>query len=67
MTTLTVDGEAMGKNHDKFVELKREGKLLAPDMVGNAIARMAVCKNKKLVEYSGNFVNWDDNAILEIL
>ena len=43
---MMVDGEAMGKNHDKFMQLKKEDKLLSPEVVGDAIARMAVCGQK---------------------
>jgi hypothetical protein len=65
---LTVDGEAMGKNHDKFMQLKKDDKLLTPKVVGDAIARMAVCGQKeKLHEYSGKFVNWDYDGITSIL
>lgn len=65
---MMVDGEAMGKNHDKFLQLKKEDKLLSPEVVGDAIARMAVCEQKeKLHEYSGKFVNWDDDGITKIL
>ena len=60
---LMVDGEAMGPNHEKFVGLKREGKLLSPDSVGSAIAGMAIVKDDKIKEYSGKFVNWDDHGI----
>ena len=68
MRVLTLDGEAMGKNHDKFIQLKKDDKLLSPEIVGDAIARMAVCGQKeKLHEYSGKFVNWDDNEITSIL
>src|SRR5271170_7684377 len=34
MWVLTVDGEAMGQNHDKFVQLKKDDKLLSPKVVG---------------------------------
>jgi hypothetical protein len=55
----------MGAAHDKFVRYKKEGKLLSPDMVGNAIAGLAVCKNNKLHEFSGKFINWNDESIIE--
>jgi hypothetical protein len=57
---LTVDRGAMGNRHQKFVQLKEEGSLLSPDTVGKAVAGMAVCKNDKLREYSGKFINWDE-------
>lgn len=62
-----VDGDVMGHSHEKFVQLKEEGKLLSPDTVGKAIAGMAVCENEKIHEFSGKFVNWDDNSLSEIL
>ena len=62
---LNVDREAMGRIHEKFVQYKREGQLLSPDTVGNAIAGLAICKNDKLREFSGRFVNWNDDIIME--
>lgn len=56
----------MGGNHDKFVQLKKEGKLLSPDTVGTAIAGMAVSKDGRLRERSGEFVQWDDKSIAEL-
>ena len=61
-----VDGEAMGQTHEKFVQFKKQGKLLSPDTVGNAIAGMAVTKDTKLCERSGEFVQWDDKSIAEL-
>ena len=55
----------MGRNHDKFVELKRDGKLLSPETVGSAIAGMAMVKDDKIKEYNGTFVNWDDHGIAD--
>ena len=58
----------MGQNHDKFIQLEKDGKLLSPEVVGDAIARMAVCEQKEeLHEYTGKFVNWDDDGITSIL
>ena len=62
---LIVDGEAMGDNHDKFVQLKKDGKLLSPDTVGNAIAGLSVCRNDNLHKFRGKFINWNDEAIIE--
>lgn len=56
----------MGIAHEKFVQYKREGKLLPPDMVGNAIAGLAVSsKNETLRRFSGKFINWNDEEITE--
>jgi hypothetical protein len=55
----------MGRNHEKFVELKRDGKLLSPEAVGSAIAGMAMVKDDRIREYSGTFVNWDDHGIAD--
>jgi len=61
-----VDGEVMGSAHEKFVQYKKDGKLLSPDVVGNAIAGLAVsCGNEKLHGYSGKFVSWNDDEITE--
>ena len=60
-----IDGEAMGANHEKFIQLKKDGKLLPPDTVGNTIAGLAVCRNEKLHAYSGKFISWNDEAITE--
>jgi len=57
----------MGQSHGKFTQLKEEGKLLSPDVVGNAIAGMAVCSGEKIREFSGKFVTWDDKSLSEIL
>jgi hypothetical protein len=62
-----VDAEVMGKSHDKFVQLKKGGGLLSPDIVGQAIAGMAVCKHETIREYSGKFVTWDDKSIAPVL
>ena len=61
---LTIDGEAMGEAHQKFMQYKKEGKLISPDIVGNAIAGLAVCKIDKLHEFSGKFINWNDDALV---
>jgi len=63
----TKHAEVMGKGHDKFVQLKKDGGLLSPDIVGKAIAGMAVCKNETIREYSGKFVTWDDKSIAAVL
>ena len=63
LDVLMVDAEAMGQTHGKFVQYKREGKLLSPDTVGAAIAGMAATKDMRLRERSGEFVQWDDNSI----
>jgi hypothetical protein len=63
---LTVDGEAMGQTHEKFVEFKRDGRLLSPEVVGKAIAGMAVVKSSELRGRSGEFVQWDDKSIAEL-
>jgi hypothetical protein len=55
------DGEVMGRSHAKFMDLNREGKLLSPDVVGKAVAGMAMCK--ELLAFSGKFVNWDDKDL----
>lgn len=62
---LMVDAEAMGKTHEKFVQYKKDGKLLSPDMVGNAIAGLAVCRNNKLHDLSGKFIIWNDDSIID--
>jgi hypothetical protein len=62
---LIIDGEAMGDSHDKFVQLKKDGKLLSPDMVGNAIGGLSVCRNDNLHKFSGKFINWNDETIIE--
>ena len=62
---LILDGDAMGDIHDKFVQYKKDGKLLSPDTVGNAIAGLSVCRNDKLREFSGKFINWNDETIME--
>ena len=53
----------MGSAHEKFVQYKEDGKLLSPDIVGGAIAKIAVCRENKLREFSGRFINWNDDAI----
>jgi hypothetical protein len=58
-----VDREAMGSAHAKFVQYKEEGKLLSPDIVGGAIAGLAVCKEDEIRGFSGGFINWNDDAI----
>lgn len=62
---LTIDGEAMGKDHDKFVQYKESSKLLSPDVVGNVIAGLATCRQNNLHRLSGKFINWNDDAIAE--
>jgi hypothetical protein len=57
----------MGPTHEKFVQYKLEGKLLSPDTVGVAIAGMAVTKDMGLRERSGEFVQWDDNSIKQLI
>jgi len=58
----------MGRNHDRFMQLKKEDKLLSPEVVGDAIARISVCAEKqKLREHSGKFVNWNDDGISRVL
>jgi len=57
----------MGPSHGKFMQLKEDGKLLSPDVVGNAIARMALCSIERLHELSGKFVTWDDQSLSEKL
>ena len=62
-----VDGEAMRGTHDRFVQFKKEGKLLSPDTVGTAIAGMATStKDASFKEWSGEFVQWDDQSIAEL-
>ena len=63
---LTADGEAMGQTHEKFVEFKKDGRLLSPDTVGKAIAGMAVVKSSELRGRSGEFVQSDDKSIAEL-
>ena len=66
MAHLWTDATAMGTAHEKFVQYKKEGKLLSPDMVGNAIAGLAVSsKNETLRRFSGKFINWNDKEIIE--
>jgi len=63
LKTDCADREAMGPAHEKFVQYKEDGKLLAPDIVGGAIARIALCREDKLRCFSGRFINWNDDAI----
>jgi len=58
------DREAMGSAHENFVRYKEDGKLLAPDIVGGAIARIALCRDDKVRSFSGRFINWNDDAII---
>jgi hypothetical protein len=62
-----LDAEAMGANHSKFTQLKEEGKLFAPDVVGKAIAGVAVSEQERIHGFSGKFVNWDDDSLSKIL
>jgi hypothetical protein len=55
----------MGKDQDKFVQYKKDGKLLSPDIVGNAIAGLATCRHDTLHGFSGKFITWNDDAITE--
>ena len=60
---LIVDGNVMAGSHEKFMRLKREGMLLSPDEVGNAVAGLAVCREKELHSYTGKFINWNDELL----
>jgi hypothetical protein len=53
----------MGKDHDKFLQYKENSKLSSPDVVGNVIAGLATCRDDNLHEFSGKFINWNDDAI----
>jgi hypothetical protein len=55
----------MGSAHEKFVQYKEEGKLLSPDIVGGAIAGISVCREERVRDFSGRFINWNDDAIAE--
>ena len=66
LSLLMVDAQAMGQAHGKFVQYKKEGKLLSPDTVGAAIAGMAITKDMRFRERSGEFVQWDDNSIKQL-
>jgi hypothetical protein len=46
--------------HSSFVEKSTQGKLLAPEVPGRAIASLALKPRKEL---SGKFLNWDDPAL----
>ncbi|TGZ82154.1 putative dehydrogenase [Ascodesmis nigricans] len=49
-------GEAMREVHERFLELKAQGKLLRPEQPGNVIARLALSMDKEL---SGKFLSWN--------
>lgn len=49
--------EMKKQDHEKFVELKNENKLLPPDVPGAKIASFAV--NPKF-EWNGNFLDWNE-------
>lgn len=55
-------GNVMGNSHGRFIQLKEEGKLLSPMVVGRRIAMIAI-SGAKIHEWSGKFVNWDDSEI----
>ena len=57
----------MSRSHEKFIQLKEQNKLNSPDVVGKAIAGIAVCKDEGLLEINGRFVNWDDNCLSRFL
>lgn len=48
-------GEAMREVHERFLELKAQGKLLRPEQPGNVIARLALSMDKEL---SGKFLRY---------
>ncbi|KAJ3043578.1 hypothetical protein HDV00_004678 [Rhizophlyctis rosea] len=53
--------EAMdAASYSRFTTLKNEGKLLPPELPGTAIARLALAATK---DFSGQFVQWDDERI----
>ena len=47
-------------SYSRFTTLKKEGKLLPPELPGTAIAKLALAATK---DFSGQFVNWDDDRI----
>ena len=57
----------MGKSHEKFLKYQEEGRLLDPTVVGEVVAGIAVCRKEGLRQYSGTFINWNDNEIKQLL
>lgn len=50
--------------HDKFVQLHEQGKLLAPELPGRAVACLALHARH---EWSGQFMPWNDKRIGNLL
>ncbi|KAJ3055502.1 hypothetical protein HK097_010277 [Rhizophlyctis rosea] len=48
------------ETYNRFTTLKKEEKLLPPELPGTAIAKLALAATK---DFSGQFVNWDDERI----
>ncbi|CAO3620725.1 unnamed protein product [Cunninghamella blakesleeana] len=55
-------GEAMGNDHNKFMELHRSGKLLAPETPGHVAVALGLNPPR---ERSGGFYSWDDELLKE--
>jgi NAD(P)-dependent dehydrogenase (short-subunit alcohol dehydrogenase family) len=63
MQTQIRSSKVMGEDLNKFIALKENGKLLSPEVVGSAIALVAV--RNLPITLSGDLIDWTDTRLLE--